>query len=270
MSPPASANPEMSYFSFNEDRPFGTHGSGSRPSLMHHPAESTARESQSYDLAAPRAQDHRISVSSLIDLDESLPDPTPDLTRPSTANSDVVSVSGSDVGMANPFDLERHASLYQPVASGNREPSIYVSDDSDFARLMKAPSPLEGPAEPPGEERSGRRAIESYLSDTGLYSGGEYVEPEYLAINNRQGRTQQPANSMPQSYSESALMSLPLQPEPPSSRVMQGMGSRQETRDELQRLLDSFHEHLSFVNAHVSSLPIRRPGASRQEQAVDD
>jgi hypothetical protein len=63
----------------------------------------------------------------------------PELTRPSTANSDAVSVTGSDIGGANPFDLERHASLYyQPPQLGIREPSIYVSDDSDFARMAKA------------------------------------------------------------------------------------------------------------------------------------
>ena len=80
---------------------------------------------------APRTQrPNRESVSSLIDLDMGLAD-TPELTRPSTANSDAASMSGSEIGMANPFDLERHASLYVPTT--NREPSIYVSDNSDFA-----------------------------------------------------------------------------------------------------------------------------------------
>ncbi len=270
MPPPASANPEMSHFSFNEDRSSGTPGSGSRPSLVHHPTDPMTLAAQNYDLMVPRAQENRISVSSLIDLDESLPDPLPDLTRPSTANSDAGSVAGSDIGMANPFDLERHASLYHPSNSTNREPSIYVSDDSDFARLAKAPSPLDGGVDLPGEERSQRRAIESYLNDTGLYSGDEYVEADYLAMNNSRQRRSQLNSRVPASYSEGTLGPLPPQPEPPSSRVMQGMGSRQEARDELQRMLASFHEHLSFANTQLSSLPIRRAGASRPDPAIDD
>ncbi|KAL2126060.1 hypothetical protein VTI74DRAFT_1837 [Chaetomium olivicolor] len=136
MVPPASANPEMSRFPFNEERS----DSISRPPLIHHPTEPVGFLAEPYDLMPPRGQDNRASVGSLIDLDEGLV--MPELTRPSTANSDVASVTGSDIGGANPFDLEKHASLlYQPPTAqqfGIREPSIYVSDDSDFARLNKA------------------------------------------------------------------------------------------------------------------------------------
>jgi len=271
-APPASANPEMSHFPFNEDRSGRRSGSGSggRPSLAHHPTDPSGLISQNYDLMVPRVQDNRASMSSLIDLDESLPDP-PDLTRPSTAHSDAGSITGSDIGVANPFDLERHASLYQPINVSNREPSIYVSDDSDFARLAKAPDGMMD-GELPTEERSQRRAIESYLNDTGVYSGDEYVENDYLTMVNRQTTRRQPtSNQIRQSYSDSAVATLPAQPEPPSSRVMQGMGSRQEVREELQRMLASFQDHLSFANTHVSNLPIRRGGgASRLEQSIED
>jgi serine/threonine protein kinase len=131
MAPPASANPEMSRFPFHEER------SESRPPpLIHHPSDSVGFLAEPYDLMPPASQDNRASVSSLIDLDEGLV--MPELTRPSTANSDVASMAGSDIGGANPFDLERHASLYIPTQIGIREPSIYISDDSDFARLAKA------------------------------------------------------------------------------------------------------------------------------------
>ncbi len=177
MQPPASANPEMSRFPFNEERPTAPPGSGGRPNLIHHPTDPVALQSQTYDIMAPRTQESRpVSVGSLIDLDESLP--MPDLTRPSTANSDAVSVSGSDIGGANPFDLERHASLYQPRQNGPREPSIYISDSSDFARLAQAP----------GDEMT---MIPSFsngeMRDTGYdtgpdYSGGEYLDAEYMAM----------------------------------------------------------------------------------------
>jgi hypothetical protein len=132
MVPPASANPEVFRFPINEEGSDFT-----RPPLIHHPTDPLNLSSEPYDSMRPKSPDNRASVGSLIDLDEGLV--MPELTRPSTANSDAVSVTGSDIGGANPFDLERHASLYyQPPQLGIREPSIYVSDDSDFARMAKA------------------------------------------------------------------------------------------------------------------------------------
>ena len=269
---PASANPEMSRFPFHEDRASITPGSGDRPQLLHHPTDPEGLASHGYDLMAPRVQDTRpISMSSLIDLDESLPDPMPELTRPSTANSDAGSVTGSDIGGNNPFELERHSGLYQPINVSTREPSIYVSDDSDFARLAKPSDSMNGLRALSSEDRSHRRAIDSYLEGAGMYSGDEYVESDYLAMmGRRQGRSRSRGRAPP-SYSDSSTAnSLPPLPEAPSSRVMQGMGSRQEVRDDMQRLLASFHEHLSFTNSHLASLPVRRGGSSRQGDRLED
>ncbi|KAF3762572.1 kinase-like protein, partial [Cryphonectria parasitica EP155] len=126
---PASANPEMSRFPFHEDG--SSHPGSARPPLQHHATEPVgfSQDYSSNNLMVPRTisqQDNRISMGSLIDLDESLPDPvmSSDIPRPSTANSDAV----SEVGSA--FDLERHTS-YISMPSSNREPSIYVSDDSN-------------------------------------------------------------------------------------------------------------------------------------------
>lgn len=127
---PLSANPEMSRFPFNEGAP-----GSSRPLLVHHPTEPINPASQSFnsELSVPSTADHRASFGSLIDLDEGLVD----IQRPSTANSDAASVSGSEFGAANPFEFERHPSLYIPAINapsvGPREPSIYVSDDSEYA-----------------------------------------------------------------------------------------------------------------------------------------
>ncbi|KAK6842060.1 hypothetical protein PG987_002920 [Apiospora arundinis] len=108
-----------------------------RPPLLHQSTEPAGLPSQGYELQIPRSTNDRMSVSSLIDLDEGLVDNgMPELTRPSTANSDVPSIAGSDIGsLANPFELERHASVYAPMLMSTREPSIYVSDDSEYAHV---------------------------------------------------------------------------------------------------------------------------------------
>lgn len=70
--------------------------------------------------------------------------------------------------------------------------------------------------------------------------------------------------------------SLPPLPGPPSPHVMQGLGSREEVRDEMKRLLDSFKQHLSFTNTYVTSLPVRRAGVGvgvggvRQEAQIEE
>ncbi|KAK4191735.1 putative serine/threonine-protein kinase [Podospora australis] len=210
MAPPASAHPEMSRFPFNDERlntapappPLHLH---ERAPLLHHPTDPLGMHSEPYDLIPPTPQqDNRMSTGSLIDLDESFAMPEP--PRPSTANSDVGSMTGSDIGGANPFELERHASLYHPFQSqpysggggggGAREPSIYVSDDSAFSRLslnsnseeqieipdFSAPTSING-----GSSRAQSRAhsrahsrADSYDDDG--YSTNEYTDSEYLTM----------------------------------------------------------------------------------------
>ncbi|CAK7242989.1 MAG: hypothetical protein STHCBS139747_004495 [Sporothrix thermara] len=502
MNPPASANPDLSRFPWHTDgdpsrsalaTPPGSHRGSHRGSnnnshnnsnnnsismgrsavLVHQhtdpvglPSQGYETPSQGYDLMVPPLQsNNRMSVSSLIDLDESLPDPLPDMARPSTANSDAVSMTGSDMGYGNnPFDLERHASIYQPLSSTNREPSIYVSDDSEFAhavsmavnsnndsqqqlqlqlqqlqmqqqqhrqqqhqhqhqhqQLHQAPtglglgSSIHPPSfhihgvhggsgdssgmgsnmsmgEPDDEDRRQRRAIESYLNtSSSVYAGDEYVDPltpqqrpfgsssnngSSSGSNNYRGdmlgarglgglmrggrrdrggsfggrmnRSNGSSGSGPPqagmaysmdnggpygggggggggsangsvngsvnggltsygggggnrsatsrdgsvsdgygdsefvdaeeyvandgSLGDSALSSLPPLPGPPSPHVMQGLGSRDEVRDEMKRLLDSFKQHLSFTNTYVTSLPVRRAGMGtlRQDAQVEE
>lgn len=273
MAPPASANPELSRFPFNEAGP-GSISAG-RPPLLHTQTEPIAPpSSQSYELMVPRVQDNRVSVGSLIDLDESFA--VPELTRPSTANSDAASVSGSEMGgTANPFDLERHASLYNPFANLNnsraREPSIYVSDDSDFARLAKAPDNLMGGPDFSSTNGSTIHSRQSSYDDNG-YSAADYLDSEYLTMASaRQSRarsTMQPQVQTPPRKSTNGDGSdLPPVPAPPSARVMQGLGERDEMREDMMRMLSSFAEHLSFANTHVSSLPVRKGG--RQENESD-
>ncbi|KAK4105903.1 hypothetical protein N658DRAFT_483294 [Parathielavia hyrcaniae] len=187
MAPPASANPKMSRFPFHEER-----SENPPPPLIHHPSDSGAFLAEPYELVPPQPQqDNRASVSSLIDLDESLV--MPELTRPSTANSDVGSMTGSDIGGANPFELERHASLYIPTHQiGMREPSIYVSDDSDLAHLARIPTTVtaDGDAHHPasangsssstGTQSASHSRSTSY-DDDDSYSVHEY-DSEYLTM----------------------------------------------------------------------------------------
>lgn len=143
-APPASANPEVFRFPFNNTPPAPDSGGGGsgggRPALVHRPTEPVLPSAGFHDMAAGVHGhfDNRASVGSLIDLDMSFAD-HPGLdgtTRPSTSHSDVGSMSGSEMGGAsggNPFELEKHASLYTMPPSSTREPSIYVSDGSEFS-----------------------------------------------------------------------------------------------------------------------------------------
>ncbi|RYP19107.1 hypothetical protein DL765_003523 [Monosporascus sp. GIB2] len=137
--PPAtSSNPDISQFTFPRDGSPDL-GFDGRPRLIHQSTEPINLPSQGYDLQAARAGTpaERMSVQSLIDLDMSMPEPSlPELTRPSTANSDVGSIAGSENGGGGPFELERHASVYSPLPLTNREPSIYVSEDLDIASVV--------------------------------------------------------------------------------------------------------------------------------------
>ena len=268
--PPASANPEMSHFPFHEDPPAMAPEPNLRPSHVHHQTEPISLQSQPYDLMPPKPMDNRASVGSLIDLDESLP--MPELTRPSTANSDVVSVSGSDIGGANPFDLERHASLYQTVHASGREPSIYISDDSDLARLANASEEQQGPPDlsPPTNGQSHLPLRDSGYDDDDGYSTSEYFDSDYLAMRSRsRSRSRVRSNGggrLPRAAPVMTGTELPFVPPPPSARVMQGLASREEVRDDVMRLLASFSEHLGFANARVSSLPVR---AGRRGGEID-
>ncbi|KAK3393217.1 kinase-like domain-containing protein [Podospora didyma] len=252
MAPPASANPEMSRFPFHEEPPSVTRDDGRRPSLVHHATDLLGFQSQEYDLMPPKAQDNRISVGSLIDLDESLA--MPELTRPSTANSDAASVTGSETGIANPFDLERHASFYPPLQSSTgREPSIYISDDSDYARLAKAPE--DQPDFPVAVNINGSSHARTNSYDDDSLSATDYTDGEYLTMSDSQSLVRsemQEPRGRPQGPSE-----MPALPGPPSARVMQSMASREEVRDEVQRLLASFSEHLIFAKSHLDGLPVR-------------
>ncbi|KAH7328867.1 kinase-like domain-containing protein [Stachybotrys elegans] len=271
MAPPASANPEVSKFPFNDEMSMME---PSRPTLLHHQTEPAQPLATYNDLAVPKPPviDTRASVSSLIDLDMSFADTATDYTRPSTSHSDVGSINGSEVGGANPFELEKHASLYW-VPNTNREPSLYVSDESDFANGLSDLT-INGDLRP--EERqinqlngqmNGQPAAPSY-NETRPYSLSEFadMDPEFTP-------QQTPANNISRfpplcrnillSLARTPCQSLYTLPAAPSPHVLQGMSSNKDVKDELRRLAMSLSDHLSLTNSYISSLPIRQGNAAR-------
>lgn len=298
MAPPASANPEMSRFPFNEEGGLGlnTGSAPPRPPLIHHPTEPTPPSTTYNDLAPPQDMaDNRVSVSSLIDLDMSMPDSSMDYTRPSTSHSDVISISGSEVSGVNPFELEKHASLYASTSNTMREPSIYVSDGFDFSDAASGFSASEPPDEP-------QTAIEKPHNDR-PYSLSEFADtdPEFMSPRSTNGtsnhhyassfgsesftvtrnpphqqhRYQDSFNSQPiyeqdqHQLQQHQLPNLPPMPNGPSPQVMQGQGSRQDVKEELRRMAMSLGDHLNHANAYLSSLPVRKTSANRLEPLSD-
>ncbi|KAM5355699.1 hypothetical protein ACJ41O_002345 [Fusarium nematophilum] len=294
MAPPASANPEMFRFPFNDD------SGPSTSRLIHPPTEPIQPSAQFNDLAVPAPVDNRASTGSLIDLDMGLADPVTEYPRPSTSHSDVGSVAGSEVGGANPFELEKHASLYV-MPSTFREPSIYVSDDSDFSNaiadlsinntqrhdplppfqpqpqaLFQQPQPQPQPQAPTAQPQTNGQA-----STERPYSLSEFADtdPEFLTPQMTTApelpRNPPPLQERPPSREEYQQQPfqyqsfLPPAPTAPSPQVMEGQASSEHVKEELRRMAMSLSDHLSQANTYLSGLPIRRASTTRVESIGD-
>ena len=283
MPPPASANPEM--FRFPMASEASTSASAARPPLMHHPTEPYQTSSSFNDMAVSNASsiDNRASVGSLIDLDMSFVDSGSELTRPSTSHSDVASMSGSEIGGANPFELEKHASLYV-MPTTNREPSIYVSDESDFSHGL---GDYTGQASDSEQSQNGGASSDQQAFQTARpYSLSEFadMDPEDVTPQHTAGPTtssfpaavqdDRPRGSQSQSpeprvgpYPEAIREdpSLPGLPVAPSPHIMHGQASAEDVKNELRRLALSLGDHLNHANTYLSSLPVRRGSVTRVE-----
>ncbi|KAH6898414.1 kinase-like domain-containing protein [Thelonectria olida] len=291
MAPPASANPEMFRFPFNDD----TGPSTSR--LIHPPTEPIQPIPQFNDLAVPQPEpmNNRASAGSLIDLDMSFADPIPDYPRPSTSHSDVGSVAGSEVGGANPFELEKHASLYVMPAN-IREPSIYVSDDSDFANAVAAdislngtqrydpPPHLQQQQPPPPLPTQQPQPASNPPPNERPYSLSDFADtdPEFLTpsqpVAPEPPRAPQivqdpipPSPPQQEGYSRPLNYQpfLPSAPAPPAPQVMEGQASNEHIKEELRRMAMSLGDHLTHANTYLSGLPVRRASTTRLEPVGD-
>ncbi|KAF3074850.1 Serine/threonine-protein kinase nak1 [Trichoderma lentiforme] len=283
MAAPVSADPQEFKFPFTNNLPPPDDG---RPALVHHaatepPYQHTASLSE---LSQTASADHRASVGSLIDLDMSFADSSTDFTRPSTSHSDVGSISGSEIGGGNPFELEKHASLYVMNAT-NREPSIYISDDSEYAHVLTSIPDLSLDEESKHDDSHISREPNTAMFNEGRpYSLSDFADmdpelppepapapstPQYApsqyassqreySPRSRSPHSQSPPLPRPRPAMRHFEAPLPPLPAAPMPNAMLGQASPEEVRSELRRLAMSLGDHLTYVNSYLSTLPVRR------------
>ncbi|KAI2606685.1 kinase-like protein [Hypoxylon sp. NC1633] len=298
--PPASANPEVSHFPFVDDRA-SENGMDVRPRLIHQSTEPIGLPSQGYDIQATPAANDRLSMTSLIDLDMSMPEPSlPELTRPSTANSDIGSITGSDIGGREPFELERHASVYAPTHLIGREPSIYVSDGSDFTTRVAnkiAEADVEVEEEEDDDDEATEPGIVTAIHDPASHQQQQQSHHQHNRSQDLDSDQDKDSQHYPHLYQhqhqhqdseftvassetyvdrgdygaplqmqmqmQSQLDGLPLPPiPPPSSGVMEARATAGDVANEMRRLVGSLGEHLSIIRDQVEHMEPRRAGRS--------
>ncbi|XDG10095.1 hypothetical protein ABKA04_009710 [Annulohypoxylon sp. FPYF3050] len=244
--PPASANPEMSHFTFNEDRTPDSFPEG-RPRLQHHPTEPIGLPSQGYDVQGTGTSNDRMSMTSLIDLDMSMPEPNlPELTRPSTANSDIGSITGSDIGTREPFELERHASVYAPTTFSSREPSIYVSDGSEYATQVS--NKIADVAE-----------VQVHHHDHHPHDGTMVTQHSQTGSDYTIASSETYVND-PRGEDGGHIHFPPVHP--PSSSIIEARATAGDVANEMRRLIGSLNEHLSIIGEQVAVMEPRKAGRS--------
>ncbi|KAF7563476.1 hypothetical protein G7046_g602 [Stylonectria norvegica] len=303
MALPPPPNPENFKFPFSDDA-----GPTTRPRLLHQATEPIQPSTHFSDLAVPEVapMNNRASAGSLIDLN--MAEPSPDFTRPSTSHSDVGSVAGSEVGGANPFELEKHASLYV-MPSAIREPSIYVSDDSEFSNTLADLSAneaqqIEEPPQSNGQAHTENRPYslsefadmdpehltpqQSTPPDALRFSQPvqeqqplqeEYYQPPQEEYHQRPQEEYQnrPQEDYQRGRSRDDYQHRPLQyqsflpppPTAPAPHVMEGQASADHIKEELRRMAMSLSDHLSHANTYLTGLPIRRASTTRVEPVGD-
>lgn len=263
MAPPASADPELSRFpsSYGVPRPAVTPGSGGRPALMHHPTEPLGVPLAGGMMGASQfAPERRSMAESLIDLDMSMPDTYPELTRPSTANSDVGSTTSEQMTSGNPFEFERHVSYQPPVEQA--EPSIYIDDTALTARpdsqnqnrdIADVSDFSVSDVEP--EHRDDPNDLSRF--DVSGFSDGEYVSMAPTT-----GLDDSKISVHPKPYT---VAHFPELPEPPSAAALMGTASPAEMASEFQRTLDSLIGQLgAFADVYISEEVVPKRNSKRK------
>ncbi|KAK3368645.1 hypothetical protein B0H63DRAFT_488866 [Podospora didyma] len=243
----------------------------SYPMSNHTDSYSMSTNADSYSLSTSSSTDstlvpnsnHRASNMSLIDLDASLVDSMlggTDFTRPSTAGSQTTS-PGSLTG-STPFDLEFQArslpAINTSYPTAYREPSMYITDETDLTlsvetleRLRNAtpsPSPprIDGGDDYNDDERT--NTARRGRGRAGL-RGSSYHPDGIPGFPDGGNTTTHPTQA------GSAVPPLPPLPTPPSANVLQGMGSREELKSELQSMIASLNEHLQYTADYLRTVP---------------
>ncbi|KAH7416988.1 STE/STE20/YSK protein kinase [Cadophora sp. MPI-SDFR-AT-0126] len=292
MAAPASAEPELSRFptTYEAPRPLMTPGSGGRPALIHHPTEPLGAFAGGLGPVQPALE--RLSMrESLIDLDMSMPESVPEFRRPSTANSDVGSATSEQMTSGNPFELEKHASLYQPVpVDEGREPSIYVSDEIVLPPRLRNGNALQELAEmsdfsasdaegPNGRSRRDRNLSYEdsddsyYVVNPGPSEPRENRNriPQYDGADDRDYLSMPPppvpsAQEIPLPRTDSSTTPIfPDLPPHPSRSSLTGTASQTEMTMEITRIVAAMNSQLeTFKNVYDSNDVIQRHNSNRR------
>lgn len=164
---------------------------------------------------SPVSWNNRESVASLINLDASVIEP---VARPSTASSTITSPSSDDEGSAFSLDNKDRTpgQLCRSPVWPNREPSIYVTDESALP--------------------SSQMVLYDRSSSIRGASPVDATSPTYLT-----------------SPTRPLKHNLTL-PGPPSAKVMEGMADRDEVQIELQCLLCDFQDQLQMTSEYLRRL----------------
>ena len=270
MAPPASADPELSRFpvSYDLPRPTVTPGTGGRPALVHHPTEPIGAAFGGSLLNTQQATLDRLSMrESLIDLDMSMPDVIPSYGRPSTANSDAGSTTSEQMTTGNPFELERHASLYAPLSSESTEitePEYYITEESAVPARLRSNSGIRDLGEISDFSASDAESSQDPSVDgkyETAYSDSDMPPPPFP--------TQTPfLRPINQPYTFSHFPELPA---PPSEKALSGLASHDEMKDEFNRMLSSMTSQLeAFRNVYSSPQVVHRRGPMPQRRDRKD
>lgn len=264
MVPPASADPELTRFpSTYEPLHSPTGFGGARPALNHHSTEPTAGafgNASSLQSSSARPD----SMASMIDLDAALGPPAP--IRPSTANSDVGSTTSEHAASANPFEFEKHASVYKPISADHNDP--YQMMDPDGANHFTAPngfsnihdmsdysaSEAEGPSNSYGNGYGHTRQYDS-VSDF-----------EYPAMPPEEAQAGQDPPHPPHPPHRYTFDHFPPLEPPPSSTVMSYRATKEEFQSEMTRTLNGLDSQLRAFRNVYENIPVKRGAAHRNER----
>lgn len=163
---------------------------------------------------SPEALEKRASAVSLIDLDASLaPDFASNSRRPSTTESDGSSVYSDPTSTPFELDFERNNPIVAPFSI--REPSLYI------------PTETSQPTTDATQDFH-------HLSD-GLRKGNVRVEKRLSSS---------PSLPTPQ---------MPPLPMAPNADALEGLGSNEGLKDELQRMIESMSDHLKAAGGMVDA-----------------
>ncbi|RDW78108.1 hypothetical protein BP5796_05960 [Coleophoma crateriformis] len=266
MAPPASADPEISRFpsSYEIPRPLITPGSGDRPALVHHPTEPLGGLFGGMP-SANNAAARDSAYSLMIDLDDAIrvPAPIDYSARPSTANSDVGSVTSEQASSRNPFEFERHASRVPQFDGPNdlADPQIYITGEqpeSEHSRTGSGPRDLGdvsdfSVSDVEGTQRNGEKFF-SEASDSDHISMPPPPRP----------------SSSAQNQNPLMMTQFPDLPPPPSAAALSGTASDANMAMEFHRMIDGLSEQLhTFKHAYEQLKPItvtRRPSQRREAE----